>query len=65
MGLLYQNTSLIKYAYKLDGYDKDWIEAGTQRTATYTNLSPGTYTFHVKAANSDGVWTTKEDLITQ
>ena len=64
VGLLYQNTSLIQYAYKLDGYDKDWIEAGTQRTATYTNLSPGTYTFHVKAANSDGVWTTKEDSIT-
>ena len=65
VGLLYQNTSLIQYAYKLDGYDKDWIEAGTQRTATYTNLFTGNcYTFHVKAANSDGVWTTKEDLIT-
>ncbi len=64
VGLLYQNTSLIQYAYKLDGYDKDWIQAGTQRTATYTNLSPGTYTFHIKASNSDGVWTTKEDSIT-
>ncbi len=64
VALLYQNTFLIKYAYRLDGYDKDWIWAGTQRTATYTNLSPGTYTFHVKAANSDGIWTTKEDSIT-
>ncbi|HEX5154541.1 MAG TPA: two-component regulator propeller domain-containing protein [Parafilimonas sp.] len=64
VGLLYQNTALIQYAYKLDGYDKDWIEAGAQRTVTYTNLSPGTYTFHVKAANSDGVWATKEDTIT-
>ena len=45
-----------QYAFKLDGYDKDWIQAGTQRTAVYTNLSPGTYQFQVKAANSDGVW---------
>ena len=45
-----------QYAYQLEGYDKDWIQAGTQRTATYTNLSPGNYTFKVKAANSDGVW---------
>ncbi len=64
VGLLYQNTSLIQYACKLDGYDKNWIEQGTQRTATYTNLSPGTYTFHIKAANADGVWTTKEDAVT-
>ena len=45
-----------KYAYQLVGYDKDWIQAGIQRSATYTNLSSGTYTFKVKAANSDGLW---------
>ncbi|MEO7446260.1 MAG: two-component regulator propeller domain-containing protein, partial [Ferruginibacter sp.] len=56
VGLYYQNPKLIQYAYKLDGYDKDWIPAGTQRLVTYTNLSPGHYTFHVKAANSDEVW---------
>ncbi len=56
VGLQYQNSQLNQYAYKLDGNDKDWIQAGTQRNATYTNLSPGKYTFHVKAANSDGVW---------
>jgi len=50
---------LVKYSYKLEGYDKDWINAGSQRTVTYTNLSPGTYTFTIKAANSGGVWTTK------
>ena len=48
-----------QYAYQLEGYDKDWIEAGVQRTVTYTNLSPGKYTFKVKAANSDGVWNEK------
>ena len=64
VGLQYYDAAEVKYAYKLDGYDKSWLQAGTQRTTTYTNLSPGTYTFHVKAANSDGVWTTKEDAIT-
>jgi signal transduction histidine kinase/ligand-binding sensor domain-containing protein len=59
VGLDYQNPQLIQYAYRLDGYDKDWITAGTQRIATYTNLSPGDYTFHVKASNSDGVWDEK------
>ncbi|GAB5521414.1 MAG: hypothetical protein RhofKO_36650 [Rhodothermales bacterium] len=47
-----QNT----YAYRLDGFDTDWVQAGTQRTSTYTNLAPGTYTFRAKAANGDGVW---------
>ncbi len=45
-----------KYAYFLEGYDKKWLQAGTQRSVTYTNLPPATYTFHVKASNSDGVW---------
>jgi ligand-binding sensor domain-containing protein/signal transduction histidine kinase len=56
VGIHYANPRLNQYEYKLDGYDKDWIKAGRQRTATYTNLSPGTYTFYVKSANSDGVW---------
>jgi signal transduction histidine kinase len=54
--LHYANAEQNQYAYKLDGYDKEWIKAGTQRSATYTNLSPGKYTFSVKSANSDGVW---------
>ena len=64
VGLLYQGVNSIQYACKLDGYDDDWINAGTDKDITYTNLSPGTYTFHVKAANSDGVWATKEAAIT-
>ncbi|PIQ31061.1 MAG: hypothetical protein COW63_08555 [Bacteroidetes bacterium CG18_big_fil_WC_8_21_14_2_50_41_14] len=56
VGLHYANAELNQYAYKLEGYDKEWIEAGTQRSATYTNLSPGEYTFNVKSANSDGIW---------
>ncbi len=45
-----------EYAYKLEGFDKDWNIVGTQRMATYTNLDPGTYVFMVKALNSDGKW---------
>ncbi len=52
----YQRPKNNRYAYMLEGFDEDWNYVGTQRTATYTNLSPGTYTFKVKATNSDGVW---------
>ncbi|MEW5798133.1 MAG: two-component regulator propeller domain-containing protein [Bacteroidota bacterium] len=48
-----------KYAYKLEGFNDDWIYSGTQRQATYTNLDPGEYTFRVKASNGDGVWNDK------
>jgi len=46
------------YEYKLDGFDPDWIKAGTTNSAIYTNLDPGTYTFHVRGDNRDGVWDT-------
>lgn len=46
----------VSFRYWLEGSDKDWQEAGTRREAYYTNLSPGTYRFHVTAANEDGVW---------
>ena len=45
-----------QFAYLLEGFDKDWNYVGNQRTATYTNLPPGNYTFRVKASNHDGVW---------
>jgi signal transduction histidine kinase/ligand-binding sensor domain-containing protein len=44
------------YAYKLEGFDPNWIYCGNRREATYTNLSGGLYTFRVKAANNDGLW---------
>jgi signal transduction histidine kinase/ligand-binding sensor domain-containing protein/class 3 adenylate cyclase/ActR/RegA family two-component response regulator len=55
----YTNPQKNQYAYKLVGFDKDWIYAGTQRTATYTNLDGGTYIFRVKGSNNDGVWNEK------
>ena len=45
-----------RYAYLLENFDQNWIEAGGRREANYTNLDPGTYTFRVRATNNDGVW---------
>ncbi len=50
-------TRKIKYAYQLEGVDRDWVEVSSnQRSASYTNLKGGTYLFKVKASNSDGRW---------
>jgi hypothetical protein len=56
VALEYQRPKNNRYAYFLDGFDKEWNYVGTQRSATYTNLSPGSYIFKVKATNSDGIW---------
>ena len=48
-----------QYSYKLEGFDKDWIQAGNRRFATYTNVPGGQYVFRVRASNSDGVWNEK------
>ncbi len=44
------------YAYMLDGFDQDWIQAGTRRYTSYTNLKGGEYVFRVKGSNNDGIW---------
>jgi signal transduction histidine kinase/ligand-binding sensor domain-containing protein/CheY-like chemotaxis protein/HPt (histidine-containing phosphotransfer) domain-containing protein len=55
--LQFDAPELIRYAYRLDGFDSNWVETdAAHRIATYTNLNPGKYIFHVKAANSKGVW---------
>ena len=50
------NTNKNKYKYCLEGYDSTWIDAGNQRSITYTNIQPGNYTFKVIASNNDGIW---------
>lgn len=55
-GLSFINPELVKFKYKLEGLDTDWVDAGTRRTAYYAHLPPGRYLFKVKAANRDGVW---------
>jgi signal transduction histidine kinase/CheY-like chemotaxis protein/ligand-binding sensor domain-containing protein len=46
----------VQFKYKLEGYDRDWVEAGSRRAAYYTNLPPGKYRFRAIACNDDGVW---------
>ena len=53
-----------QYAYKLEGFDDEWNYVGNKRSATYTNLNPGQYTFRVKAANNDGHWNEKGASLT-
>lgn len=57
--LEFTNPEKNRYAYRMDGFDKDWVMSGSKREATYTNLDPGRYEFRVKAANGDGVWNEK------
>jgi signal transduction histidine kinase/ligand-binding sensor domain-containing protein len=65
----YTATSLliperVRFRYKLDGYDKEWTEAGTRREAFYSKLPPGTYTFRVLACNDSGLWNTTPRILT-
>jgi signal transduction histidine kinase/ligand-binding sensor domain-containing protein/AraC-like DNA-binding protein len=58
-GLHYSDPAKNQYRYMLEPYDTNWVCAGVQPTARYTNLDPGEYTFQVIASNSDGVWNEK------
>jgi len=46
----------VRLRYRLEPFEKDWVDAGTQRTARYMNMAPGEYSFHVIAANNYGIW---------
>jgi signal transduction histidine kinase/DNA-binding response OmpR family regulator len=63
MALNYTVPHESRYAYKLEGFDKEWNQVGTSTTAVYTNLDPGSYTFHLKAYSEDGSWETPEKVI--
>ncbi|HRH46641.1 MAG TPA: two-component regulator propeller domain-containing protein, partial [Pyrinomonadaceae bacterium] len=52
----------VKFRYRLEGFDKDWSPPTDAREAVYTNLSPGVYSFHVIASNSDGIWNSNEAI---
>jgi signal transduction histidine kinase/ligand-binding sensor domain-containing protein len=59
----YTNSQKNHYAYKLEGVDKDWVQSGTRRYASYTGVAPGKYIFRVKGTNSDGIWNEKDTSI--
>ncbi len=46
----------VRFKYMLEGFDRSWTDAGNRRTAYYTGLRPGHYTFRVRASNNDGIW---------
>ncbi len=46
----------VRFKYQMVGYNKSWVDVGNERSATFTNVTPGTYRFRVIAANNDGVW---------
>ncbi|MGH9904767.1 MAG: sensor histidine kinase, partial [Pyrinomonadaceae bacterium] len=54
--LSFINSENLRFKYKLEGVDHEWVEAGVRRTAYYSHVSPGEYTFRVLAANADGAW---------
>ncbi len=57
-GLSFVAPSRMRFAYQLEGFDPGWIDAGLERSASYTFLPSRKYRFQVKAANNDGVWST-------
>jgi ligand-binding sensor domain-containing protein/signal transduction histidine kinase len=63
VGLSLKNPERVRYRYRLDGVDPGWSEATVNREATYGNLRPGNYRFHVMACNSDGIWNGLEAAI--
>ncbi|GAA4317483.1 two-component regulator propeller domain-containing protein [Mucilaginibacter gynuensis] len=62
-GLEYSSPDHIKYAYYLEGWDKNWIQAGNQRTINYNNIPEGNYRLHVRSTNALGKWSTKETTL--
>jgi signal transduction histidine kinase/ligand-binding sensor domain-containing protein len=63
-GLSFVAPQKVRYRFMLEGFDRDWTEAGARRSAYYTNIPPGRYTFRVQAANNDGLWNTEGAALT-
>ena len=62
-GLSFSRAEEIRFFYKLDGIDENWIDAGKRRTAFFPFLPPGEYTFRVKAVTADGVWSSRDATV--
>ncbi len=63
ISLDYNNPAKNRYRYKLDGLDKDWIDAGNKNSVDYTSLPPGKYTFRVKGSSSTGIFNPNEAVL--
>lgn len=62
--LSYEDSNNNQYAYMLEGFDTEWRQIGSKRSAVYTNIDSGTYAFKVRASNNDGVWNNQGATIT-
>lgn len=60
----FRDKTALRYAYKLDGVDEEWIFSENQNAVTYSNLAPGKYDFRLRATNADGIWSADEHEIT-
>ncbi len=58
-GLSFHESTKVLFKYKLEGFEDEWVDLGSKRTISFTNLPYGKYTFRVIAGNNDGVWNTK------
>ncbi|MFP4277609.1 MAG: ATP-binding protein [Wenzhouxiangella sp.] len=64
VGLQFSDPQRVRYAFRLDGVDSDWIDGGSRRQVRYASLAPGNYRFRLRAANNDGVWSDEQVLLT-
>jgi signal transduction histidine kinase/ligand-binding sensor domain-containing protein len=62
-GISFVSPQRVRFRYRLEGFDHGWVEAGTRRTAYYTNLPPGQYRFRVTARANDGFWNKDEAVV--
>ncbi len=62
-GLAFVMPQRVRYRYRLEGFDRDWVERGEQRSAVFTNLAPGEYALQVQAAHPNGPWSEREGRI--
>ena len=62
-GLSFLDSGSIRFRYRLDGFDEEWIDAGTRRTAYYTHVPPGRYVFRVNASNNAGSWNESDTVV--
>ena len=64
VGLSLADPEKVRYRYQLSGFDPDWVDAGREAKAVYTNISPGTYEFRVLAAREGGAWSEPGAMLT-
>lgn len=63
VGIKLSDPTRVRYSYRLEGLDREWIDAGPDRRVRYAGLGPGSYRFYARAANSDGIWTDNQLLL--